>query len=80
MLARWGLADEPPVAPDGTATLSVNHTVTGNPDRFQHGAVTIRPDDRWRARAPRSTRLVAGLVAAPWLHRYGYRLAAGEGG
>ncbi|WP_255955003.1 sulfotransferase [Streptomyces odontomachi] len=79
VLADWGLADEPPVTADGTAELSVNHTVTGNPDRFRHGAVTIRPDDRWRARTPPATRLVSGLVAAPWLGRYGYRRTVEKG-
>jgi hypothetical protein len=38
------------------------------------GPVTIRPDDRWRSTAPRTTRYVAAAIAAPWLHRYGYRL------
>ncbi len=80
LLADWGLAGDVPVAPDGTATLSVNHTVTGNPDRFRHGTVTIRPDDRWRSQAPRATRLVSGLIAAPWLDRYGYRLTTGKRG
>jgi hypothetical protein len=74
VLAGWGLADEAPVSPDGTATLSVNHTVTGNPDRLRHGAVTIRPDERWRTTQPSGARLAASLIAAPWLRRYGYPL------
>ena len=72
VLAGWGLAEEPPVSPDGTAVLSVNHTVTGNPDRLRHGPVTIRPDERWLTTQPRGARLAAGLIAAPWLRRYGY--------
>jgi hypothetical protein len=74
VLADWGLAAAAPVGADGTAVLSPNHTVTGNPDRLRTGPVTIRPDDRWRSTAPRTTRYVAAAIAAPWLHRYGYRL------
>ncbi|BCJ38698.1 sulfotransferase [Actinocatenispora thailandica] len=77
VLAGWGLAAAAPVTADGTAVLSPNHTVTGNPDRLRTGPVTIRPDERWRTTSPRTTRYAAGLLAAPWLHRYGYRLTGG---
>jgi hypothetical protein len=68
------LDGEPPVAADGTAWLGVNHTVTGNPDRLKHGAVTIRPDTRWSAAlSARQVAVVTGL-ALPLLRRYGYPL------
>lgn len=66
---------EAPVRADGRATLGVNHTVTGNPDRLLRGEVRVRPDEAWRAAQPRRHRLAATAVAGPFLHRYGYRLA-----
>ncbi len=69
------LDGEPPVTADGTAWLGVNHTVTGNPDRLNRGAVTIRPDTRWsQALSAPQIAVVTGL-ALPLLRRYGYPLA-----
>lgn len=68
------LEGELPVAADGTAWMGVNHTVTGNPDRLQRGAVTIRPDMAWSAAlSARQIAVVTGL-ALPLLRRYGYPL------
>jgi hypothetical protein len=80
---RAGVADilrlldldaEPPISADGTAVLGVNHTVTGNPDRFAQGRVRVRPDDRWRRDLPRRAGLTATALASPLLGRYGYPL------
>jgi hypothetical protein len=68
-----GLPDTPPVSADGTAVLGENHTVTGNPDRLQHGPVTIRTDEKWRTDLGRRRRAVATTLSAPLLLRYGYR-------
>jgi hypothetical protein len=72
LLAWCGLTADPPVARDGTATLGVNHTVTGNPDRLRRGPVRVRPDDAWRSALPNRHLAVATLLAAPLLRRYGY--------
>lgn len=54
--------------------LAVNHTVTGNPDRFRSGPTVIRDtDDEWRAGLPAHAKLTAAAVAWPLLRRYGYR-------
>jgi hypothetical protein len=54
--------------------LHVNHTVTGNPDRFNIGPTTIREtDDGWRAGLPASAKLAAMTISGPLLGRYGYR-------
>jgi hypothetical protein len=71
----WALVDEPAPAldflQDPAMRLRTNHTVAGNPDRFQ-AEVRIRPDDEWRRRmAPRDRRLVTALTL-PLLRRYGY--------
>jgi hypothetical protein len=68
-----GLDDPVPVDGAGTATLGVNHTVTGNPDRLTRGVVRVRPDEAWREDLPRLDRAAAMLLAAPLLRRYGYR-------
>jgi hypothetical protein len=52
--------------------LEVDHTVDGNPMRFEVGAIPIRPDGRWREdMAPRTRRAVTALTA-PLLFGYGY--------
>lgn len=56
-----------------SVTLNVNHTVTGNPDRLASGAITVRAQDvDWRAKLPRRSALLATLLSAPVLRRYGY--------
>jgi len=56
--------------------LGVNHTVTGNPDRFRSGATVIRDaDDSWRASLPASAKLAAAALSWPLFWRYGYRYA-----
>jgi len=50
----------------------VNHTVAGNPMRFEPFALDLHPDDEWRELlAPRDCRLVTTLTS-PLLRRYGY--------
>jgi Sulfotransferase domain len=54
--------------------LHVNHTVLGNPDRFNTGPITIRDtDDGWRADLPASAKLAAMTISWPLFGRYGYR-------
>jgi len=50
----------------------VNHTVAGNPMRFEPFALDLHPDDEWRELlAPRDRRLVTALTY-PLLRTYGY--------
>jgi hypothetical protein len=54
----------------------VNHTVTGNPDRFRSGTTVIRDaDDSWKASLPMSAKLAAAALSWPLFWRYGYRYA-----
>ena len=54
--------------------LHVNHTVLGNPDRFNTGPTTIRDtDDEWRAGLPASAKLAAMTISWPLFGRYGYQ-------
>lgn len=52
--------------------LGTHHTVAGNPNRFQTGPVTIRPDDRWREVSAPSDRAVVTALTLPVLRRYGF--------
>lgn len=67
----------------GTAEMGVDHTVAGNPMRFQVGRVALAADEEWAtAMRPRDRRLVTALTL-PLLLRYGYagrrsRRRAGE--
>jgi Sulfotransferase family len=65
-------AEENPVAADGHAELGPNHTVTGNPNRFERGSVWMREDRRWHNGLPASQRATATVVALPLIGRYNY--------
>lgn len=57
---------------DGTVHLGTNHTVSGNPSRFENGNVQLRADDEWKtAMTDRDYRLVSALTW-PLLVRYRY--------
>lgn len=57
---------------DDHATLSSNHTASGNPMRFTTGRIELRRDDEWRdAMRPARRRTVTALTL-PLLRHYGY--------
>ncbi|HEX6107752.1 MAG TPA: sulfotransferase [Gemmatimonadales bacterium] len=73
-LRRLGLSTDLGFLDEGRLALGPNHTVAGNPLRFQRGPVPIRPDVEWRSRLdPRARRVVTALTW-PLLLRYGYAL------
>jgi hypothetical protein len=51
--------------------LVVNHTVSGNPMRFNTGSLEIRSDDSWRTAMPRGKRFIVSALTLPL--RLGYR-------
>jgi hypothetical protein len=57
-----------------------NHIIGGNPPAASGGAIRIRRDEQWRSRMGTRPRMLATLVAAPLMPRYGYRLRASLGG
>jgi len=58
-----------------TFEVAPTHSVGGNPMRFTtRSSIEIRDRDEWRRRLPGSVRLLLGVLAAPSLLRYGYRL------
>lgn len=57
-----------------TVELGGNHTVSGNPMRFEVGAIQLREDNRWRKGLPRLPRILATSMSLPLMLRYGYPL------
>lgn len=61
-----------PVSEDGSVDLGPNHTVTGNPNRFERGRTKLRLDVRWQTGLSPAARWASTLLASPQLFRYGY--------
>jgi len=57
---------------DHTVYLGDNHTVSGNPVRFQRGPITLKVDDEWENRARPVHRWLVDLMTFPLQRRYGY--------
>jgi len=58
---------------DGTSVeLQLDHTVGGNPNRFERGSIKIRVDDEWKMKMPWYQRWYVTAATAPLLFRYGY--------
>ncbi len=71
----WSLLDEPAPNLDFLAQspmhLGVNHTVAGNPDRF-NPEVRVRPDTEWREKMNPKQRAIVTALTFPMLLQYGY--------
>jgi hypothetical protein len=63
---------ELPFVDDHTVELGPNHTVGGNPVRFNSGRTVIRSDDEWVARQPESDRMLVTATTFPFLMAYRY--------
>ncbi len=61
-----------PFLRDHSVSLVEEHTIAGNPMRFERGAVELHRDDAWRTGLPDSARRLVTLIDAPLLRRYGY--------
>jgi Sulfotransferase family len=72
ILGLVGVTAELPLAGEREVRLGVSHTVSGNPNRFETGAVELRPDQEWvSSMSPRDRALVTALTL-PLLKHYGY--------
>jgi hypothetical protein len=61
-----------PFASSSSVRLAPNHSVAGNPSRFQTGLVELRPDDEWKTRMRPAHRALVTAITAPLLAAYGY--------
>jgi hypothetical protein len=63
-------------AANGSGAVSVvlppEHSISGNPMRFESGEVAVKVDDEWRTAMPRRDRIAVTLLSAPLLAKYGY--------
>jgi hypothetical protein len=61
-----------PFVAEREVRLGVNHTVGGNPNRFNTGTVELRPDEEWKAKMGRMDRRTVAMLTRPLRARYGY--------
>ena len=73
-LARLGDNDAAALALQTALRLEPDHLVWGNPNRFDYGEITIRPDDRWHEGLNRRDRFVVSALTAPLLGRTDYSI------
>ena len=74
-LIRLGFDDEAgslPVVRGREISLSVDHTVSGNPARFRRGSVELQPDVEWMVKMRDADKNVVTALTAPLLLKYGY--------
>jgi hypothetical protein len=65
---------DPPVDKAGRVVLGDNHTVGGNPRRFDAGVTTIRVDDEWQRALPTRDERLCSALTAPLNLAFGYPL------
>ncbi|MGH3157409.1 MAG: sulfotransferase, partial [Streptosporangiaceae bacterium] len=63
---------------DGRMTLEPSHAVAGNPSRFRHGEIVLRPDEAWRDQMPPRDRRAVTTIALPFIVRYGWLRRGGD--
>lgn len=63
-----------PFGGPSTIRLAPTHSVAGNPSRFAHGDIELRPDTEWSTAMPPRDRLLVTAMTWPLLNRYGYPL------
>jgi hypothetical protein len=74
ILELVGVTAELPLAGEREVRLGVSHTVSGNPNRFETGAVELRPDREWISEMSSRDRALVTALTLPLLPRYGYRI------
>lgn len=61
-----------PLVDDHTATIGLNHSVGGNPNRLDRGDVAFQEDVEWREGLGGPDGAIVTALSAPLLRRYGY--------
>ena len=64
-----------PLASDNEVKLGVSHTVSGNPNRFDTGAVELRPDREWKTKMRLRDRNLVTALTLPLLTHYRYQVS-----
>lgn len=68
----FGIAIDPPKLDKTTYAVSRSHALSGNPVRFDHGALALKPDDEWVDGMPTWRKVAISVLTFPVLPRYGY--------
>jgi hypothetical protein len=74
-LVRVGFDEEAgslPIVRGREIALSVEHTVSGNPNRFRTGTIELRPDEEWKVNMRGVDKGIVTALTAPLLLKYGY--------
>ena len=74
ILRFLGEEAESPFVGEREIAMEVPHTFSGNPDRFQSGTLTIKPDEGWRRNMSVARQAMVTTLTWPGLVRYGYPL------
>jgi len=53
-------------------SVSVDHTVSGNPARFGTGSIKLQPDEEWKVKMRGADKNIVTALTAPLLLKYGY--------
>jgi hypothetical protein len=70
-LVQGDVAGREPIA-DGPVDVGTQHTLSGNPIRFERGPLRIAPDLEWRTAMPPGRRATVTALTFPLLRAYGY--------
>lgn len=65
---------ELPLANDREVKLGISHTVSGNPNRFDTGAVELRQDREWQKQMKPRDKVLVTALTLPLLKHYHYPL------
>ena len=63
---------EPPLVSEREVKLGVSHTVSGNPNRFETGAVALRTDREWISKMSSRDKALVTALTFPLLKHYEY--------
>jgi hypothetical protein len=74
VLRFLGEEAESPFLGEREIAMGAPHTFSGNPDRFQSGTTTIKPDDGWRGNMSVTRQAMVAALTWPGLMRYEYPL------
>lgn len=64
-----------PLQDDHTVNLEIQHTVSGNPNRFLTGMIELREDHSWETKMKMRDRMLVNALTWPLLIKYGYPIA-----
>lgn len=71
-----GVEEEPEWISSNEIRLPVQHSIRGNPNRFEDGITEIEKRSAWKSETSKVTKLLVSVLTAPFLRKYGYTFAS----